>query len=83
MRTVTCLACSAVFVLAAFAPAPLRAQLFEMNHGHHPGVNLTPQEETTLGRLESLGNLPGGSWRYHQGDVPHGEDPSLDDSSKD
>ena len=81
MRTVTCLACSAAFALAALAPVPLRAQLFEMNHGHHPGVNLTSQEETTLGRLESLGTLPSGAWRYHQGDVPHGEDPSLDDSS--
>ncbi len=81
MRTVHCLACSAALALAAFAPVPLRAQLFEMNHGHYPGVTLSPQEETTLGRLQSLGTLPSGSWRYHEGDVPHGEDPSLDDSS--
>ena len=80
MRTANGLACCAVFALAAFATVPLHGQLFEMNHGHHPGVTLTPQEETTIDRLESLGTLPSGSWRYHEGDVPHGEDPSLDDS---
>src|SRR5581483_1349083 len=52
-----------------------------MNHGHHPGLNLSDQEEATIERLESLDVLPSAQWRYHQGDVPHGEQPSLDDSS--
>ena len=81
MRTVHCLACSAALVLAACAPMRIRAQLFEMNHGHIPGVKLTSQEESTIERLESLDVLPSAQWRYHQGDVPHGEQPSLDDSS--
>ncbi len=81
MRIVHCLACSAAFALAAFATVPLHAQLFEMNHGHHAGLNLSAQEEATVERLESLDVLPGGQWRYHEGDVPHGEQPSLDDSS--
>ena len=76
MRTVQCLASSAAFALAAFAAVPLHAQLFEMNHGHHIGLNLSPQEEATIERLESLDVLPDGKWRYHEGDVPHGEQPS-------
>ena len=44
-------------------------------------MNLTSQEEATVERLESLNMLPSGQWRYHEGDVPHGEDPKLDDSS--
>jgi alpha-mannosidase len=81
LRTVHCLACSAAFALAAFSPVPLHAQLFEMNHGHRAGLNLSPQEQSTIERLESLDVLPEGQWRYHEGDVPHGEQPSLDDSS--
>jgi hypothetical protein len=70
LRIVHCLASSAAFALAAFAPVLLQAQLFEMNHGHHPGLNLSAQEEATVERLESLDVLPGGQWRYHEGDVP-------------
>ena len=31
--------------------------------------------------LETLNALPGGQWRYHVGDLPHGEAVSLDDSA--
>ncbi len=41
----------------------------------------TPAEQSTLDRLEALQTLPDGPWRMHAGDVPHGELPSLDDSS--
>ncbi len=35
-----------------------------------------------LGTLSNMARgLPDGSWRYHAGDVPHGEDPLLDDSA--
>ena len=81
LRTVYCLACSAAIALTAFAPGKLHAQLFEMNHGHHQGLNLSAQEESTIERLESLDVLPEGQWLYHEGDVPHGEQPSLDDSN--
>jgi hypothetical protein len=33
------------------------------------------------GRLTQLNHLPDGSWRVHAGDMPHGENPDLDDSS--
>jgi alpha-mannosidase len=81
LRTTHRFACSAAFALAALAAVPLHAQLFEMNHGHHPGLTLSAQEESTIERMESLEVLPDGQWRYHEGDVPHGEQPSLDDSS--
>ncbi|HVW78766.1 MAG TPA: glycoside hydrolase family 38 C-terminal domain-containing protein [Alloacidobacterium sp.] len=32
-------------------------------------------------RLGELDHLPAGEWRFHAGDVPHGESVSLDDSS--
>ncbi len=34
-----------------------------------------------LQTLESLTPLPPGEWHFHVGDVPHGESPTLDDSS--
>jgi alpha-mannosidase len=42
--------------------------------------NLAPAEVTTLERLHSLSSLPDGPWRTHQGDLAHGESPTLDDS---
>ena len=37
--------------------------------------------QSTLQRLESITSLPLAEWRYHAADVPHPEDPSLDDSN--
>src|SRR5258708_37146361 len=36
--------------------------------------------KTVLDRLGAMTNMPVNSWRYHTGDIPHPEDPSLDDS---
>ena len=41
----------------------------------------SPAESKVIARLESLQTLPGGSWRFHAGDVAHGEAVTLDDSS--
>ena len=44
---------------------------------------LTPlpgEVKTVTDRLETLGTLPAGEWRYHAGNLAHGEDPKLDDS---
>jgi alpha-mannosidase len=38
----------------------------------------TPAERQVLERLGSFSRLPDGQWLMHAGDVPHGEDPSLD-----
>ena len=48
-----------------------------------PQANLLPlsaAENAVLERLASLQTLPDGPWRFHAGDVPHGESPALDDS---
>ena len=43
--------------------------------------NLSPQSMDVLNRLAAFSTLPAPAWRYHLGDVAHGEDPSLNDSS--
>ena len=43
--------------------------------------NLSPAAIAKLHTLETLTELPAGQWRLHVGDVPHGESPTLDDSS--
>ena len=43
--------------------------------------SLPPDAAKVITRLGELSNLPSGEWRYHEGDIPHGESPSLDDSS--
>ncbi len=42
---------------------------------------LPDSQRDVVARLENLSELPSGQWRYHAGDLPHGEDPSLSDSS--
>jgi len=43
--------------------------------------NLSPAAIAKLHTLELLNSLPVGEWRFHAGDIPHGESPTLDDSS--
>ena len=38
--------------------------------------NLSPAAIAKLHTLEMLNSLPVGEWRYHAGDIPHGESPS-------
>ena len=73
--------CLLGFVLAAGLLAPLHAQLFESQHAAKGQAALSPAEQQVLDRLESLQTLPDGPWHFHEGDVAHGESPSLDDSS--
>ena len=42
---------------------------------------LPPDSQKVVERLGTLNNLPADEWRSHVGDLAHGEDPSLDDSS--
>ena len=47
-----------------------------------PGYAQTPADsQKVLDTLGSLSTLPSPAWRYHTGDLPHGESPTLDDSS--
>ena len=43
--------------------------------------NLPPESRDVITRLIMLRELPGGSWKMHGGDLAHGEDLSLDESS--
>jgi alpha-mannosidase len=43
--------------------------------------NLSPAALEKLHTLETLNALPPGEWRFHAGDLPHGESPALDDSA--
>ncbi len=40
-----------------------------------------PVVDSVTARLKELTQLPAEEWRYHVGDLPHGEDVGLDDSS--
>lgn len=43
---------------------------------------LSPGAQTALSRLSAIGaGISDGYWRYHLGDMRHGEDPNLDDSA--
>ena len=71
MRNV--LSCLSVILISAAAVAqsftPVREQ-----------KNLSPAALATLHTLETLNELPAPEWRFHAGDVPHGEAATLDDS---
>ncbi len=56
----------------------MRAQSFQ--HMQRPS-DLSPAEVSTLEHLHELSSLPDGPWRVHEGDLAHGEAPTLDDSS--
>ncbi len=43
--------------------------------------DLSPAAVAKLQVLDTLTELPAGQWRFHAGDVPHGESTTLDDSS--
>lgn len=57
-------------VLAAQSFTPVREQ-----------KNLSPAALQTLHTLETLNALPADEWRFHAGDIPHGESVGLDDSA--
>ena len=42
---------------------------------------LPPDTQKVVDQLGELNNLPSAEWRFHEGDVAHGESTSLDDSS--
>lgn len=47
-----------------------------------PGAkSLSPSSQATIASLASLGQFPADEWRYHAGDIEHGESLSLDDSA--
>jgi alpha-mannosidase len=57
----------------------LCTSLLAQHHGD-PGQQWQEKYPTEVSRLETMTILPISSWRYHDADIAHGEDPSLDDS---
>lgn len=49
----------------------------------HRGAGHQWQEKypVAMGRLEAMTVLPIHNWRFHDADIPHGEDPALNDSA--
>ncbi len=45
-----------------------------------PQAHLQPTQTAVLDRLQALESLPDGPWKFHDGDVAHGEAATLDDS---
>ncbi|GAC1362162.1 MAG: hypothetical protein NVSMB3_10390 [Acidobacteriaceae bacterium] len=43
--------------------------------------SLSPASQRTIERLSTFDQLPATQWRYHAGDLAHGEAVDLDDSS--
>ncbi len=64
------------FALTFSFPAALRAQSAEEILKTIPTA-----DQQVITRLGKLNTLPSGEWRFHAGDVPHGESASLDDSA--
>ncbi len=69
---------AAVFLGSALLPCSLRAQSHKQVEDVTKG--LPAEAKTVIARLGELDNLPVSGWRFHSGDVAHGEAPGLDDS---
>jgi alpha-mannosidase len=68
-----------VLSVAGLALAGANAQTADMAAQNNPLLN--EQTRTAVARLADLNQLPAVEWRFHAGDLPHGESPDLDDSS--
>jgi alpha-mannosidase len=69
-----CLVLPAVLLFATHARAQ-RGSEFE-----RAAATLPANSRTVANRLLSLRELPEGAWKFHAGDLAHGEDANLDDS---
>ncbi len=73
------LACVALLATAALSLQPGHAQI--PSDAAELTKALPPASRTTIDRLNELNTLPVDGWRFHAGDIAHGESTSLDDSS--
>ncbi len=80
-RSAFLVSAAAVSVAVGASSVSLRAQLFESQHAQALALPLSPAETQVLDRLDALRTLPDGPWRFHAGDLAHGESLTLDDSA--
>src|SRR3984957_435753 len=69
-----------VLCLTGLGCFPIAATAQNIREAPLPSL-LPPQSQALLDKLASLSSLPKPDWRYHTGDLQHGESPSLDDRS--
>ncbi len=78
MTVIASLRRTAQLLLAALLITPALAQsskeIADIVH------SLPDASQKVVDRLGSLDSLPASDWRFHAGDLPHGEDTALDDS---
>ena len=67
--------CATALSLTLSAGAQSRQEISEITK------SLPANAQTTIERLSGLNELPAGEWRFHAGDIPHGESVDLDTSS--
>jgi alpha-mannosidase len=66
-----------LFVLAGLVPAAAQSA----EQAAQIVKSLDSNSKAVVGRLSELDSLPAVEWRFHAGDLAHGESPDLDDSS--
>jgi alpha-mannosidase len=66
-----------VLVLSVLTAEPARSQ----SEADKAVKSLSVPTQTTVNELSTLVSLPADDWRFHAGDVAHGESPDLDDAS--
>jgi len=66
-------------VIAGFGTMPANAQ--SAQQAAEVVKSLSANSKTVVQRLSELDALPADEWRFHAGDMAHGESPDLDDSS--
>jgi alpha-mannosidase len=71
------LAYSLAFVMLILVSPALLAQA----RGSDLLATLTPKTHEVVAQLGALRDIDATNWKYHAGDLAHGEDPQLDDSS--
>ncbi|SNT35673.1 alpha-mannosidase [Granulicella rosea] len=77
-RSILRLGCVALSAMIASIGIPA----FPAEPGAAPFAAFSTPARAVLTRLDTMSKgLPDGAWRYHAGDVAHGEDPTLDDSA--
>ena len=69
-----------VLCLSGLGCFPVGAAAQSVGEAHLPTL-LTPESQAILDKLASLSSLPKPDWRYHTGDLQHGESLALDDTS--
>ncbi len=73
--------CKRVQMLFWLAVLPFSLSAANAQNAAPEPPGLSSQSKTVLNTLAAFSTLPPPAWRYHLGDLPHGEDPALNDSS--